>query len=81
MLARTDVCLHVRTTRFNSITYLCLHFPGNYGGVDNTRISYIGLRGDFKKVHRDAITIANYEVSPNPSDHKSLLPDTPGHVL
>lgn len=63
----------IKTTRFNSVTYLCLHFPGNYGGVDNTRISYIGLRGEHKKMNRDAITIATYEVRPSLADHKNAL--------
>ncbi|XP_018009932.1 PITH domain-containing protein GA19395 [Hyalella azteca] len=71
----------IKTTRFNSVSYLCLHFPGNYGDVDNTRISYIGLRGDFKKINRDAIAITNYELRPSLADHKNALDEGMRHVL
>uniref|UniRef100_A0A2P2I945 PITH domain-containing protein GA19395-like n=1 Tax=Hirondellea gigas TaxID=1518452 RepID=A0A2P2I945_9CRUS len=71
----------VKATRFNNVSYLCLHFPANFSGGDNTRISYIGLRGDFKKVNRDAIAIATYEIRPSMSDHKNALDEGASTVL
>lgn len=60
----------IKASRFNGVTSLVIHIPGNYGD-DTTIVYYIGLRGDFTKVHRHEVTIATYEASPNPSDHKT----------
>ena len=38
-----------RAARFNSVDSLTIHFPSNFG-EDNTKIYYIGLKGDFHEV-------------------------------
>ncbi|KAL2610889.1 hypothetical protein R1flu_022581 [Riccia fluitans] len=57
-------------TRFQGVASLTLHFPLNFG-ADATEIQYIGLRGEATSVKRDAVTTIVYEISPNPSDHKT----------
>jgi hypothetical protein len=37
----------LNAAKFSSISRLCLHFPRNFGAA-NTRIYYIGLRGEFQ---------------------------------
>ncbi|XP_055712937.1 PITH domain-containing protein CG6153 isoform X1 [Phlebotomus papatasi] len=54
---------------FSSVHHLSMHFPGNFG-EDLTKIYYIGLRGEFSEAHHHGVTICNYEVRPNISDHK-----------
>lgn len=38
-----------RAARFNGVDTLTIHFPSSFGG-DNTKIYYIGLKGDFHEV-------------------------------
>ncbi|KAJ8306029.1 hypothetical protein KUTeg_016574 [Tegillarca granosa] len=65
---------NVKVARFNSVEHLCLHFPSNFG-ADNTKVYYIGLRGDFMEAHRHEVTICTYEARANPADHKTNLLD------
>lgn len=46
-----------------------MHFPGNFG-ADNTRIYYIGLKGEWMPAHRHGVTICTYEARPMLDDHK-----------
>ncbi|XP_010911743.1 uncharacterized protein [Elaeis guineensis] len=59
-----------RYSRFQSVASLTLHFPENFGG-DTTQIYYIGLRGEATQLKRDVVATIVYEVTPNPSDHKT----------
>ncbi|XP_055680531.1 PITH domain-containing protein GA19395 [Lutzomyia longipalpis] len=59
---------------FSSVHHLSLHFPGNFGD-DSTKIHYIGLKGEFTEAHHHGVTICNYEVRPNVSDHKGSIFD------
>ena len=52
---------------FSRISFLLLHFPGNHGGGERTRVSYIGLQGEHTHAKRQAVH-ARYEVIPNASD-------------
>lgn len=61
-----------QVVKFNSVHHLSLYFPRSFGG-DETRIYYIGLRGEFSEAHRHGVTICSYEATPNVSDHKSDL--------
>jgi len=45
------------------------------------QIYYIGLRGDFTKVSREAVVITNYEIAANPADHKTKLYEGAGHQI
>ncbi|KAF9578584.1 hypothetical protein BGW38_005548 [Lunasporangiospora selenospora] len=57
-----------RIAKFTSIRSLTLYFSENYGG-DTTRISFIGLKGEYSEFKRDPI-ITVYELQANPADHK-----------
>ncbi|KOB70086.1 Thioredoxin family Trp26 [Operophtera brumata] len=54
---------------FSSVTHLTMHFPSNFG-AENTKIYYIGLRGEWSQAHRHGVTICTYEARPNLEDHK-----------
>lgn len=58
----------VIAARFNSVDTLTIHFPSSFGG-DNTKIYYIGLKGDFHEAPRQEVVIATYEARPMPDDH------------
>ncbi|ORZ19241.1 DUF1000-domain-containing protein [Lobosporangium transversale] len=57
-----------RVAKFTSIRSLTLFFSENFGG-DVTKISFIGLKGEFSEFKRDPI-ITVYELQANPADHK-----------
>ncbi|XP_059617962.1 PITH domain-containing protein CG6153 [Phlebotomus argentipes] len=65
---------------FSSVHHLSLHFPGNFG-EDSTKIHYIGLKGEFTEAHHHGVTICNYEVRPNVSDHKGSVYDSVNHEI
>lgn len=69
-----------RPVQFSSVHHLTLHFPSNFG-EDNTRIYYIGLRGEFSQAHYHGVTICNYESRPNVSDHKNNTFDSVNHTI
>jgi len=77
---RGDVQYPLKTTKFNNVHHLSLFFPESKGG-DQTKIYYIGLRGEFTKVSREAIVITNYEIAANPADHKNPLLEGAGHQI
>uniref|UniRef100_A0A8C4QC29 PITH domain-containing protein 1 n=1 Tax=Eptatretus burgeri TaxID=7764 RepID=A0A8C4QC29_EPTBU len=66
-----------KATRFSNVSHLSMHFSKNFG-AENTKIYYIGLRGDWMQAHRHEVTICTYEASANPADHKtpSFTPQT-----
>lgn len=54
--------------KFANVSHLTLYVPGNFG-ASATRISYIGVFGEFSLARTRPI-ITKYELVPNPSDHK-----------
>ncbi len=54
--------------KFSNVSHLTLYFPASQGS-DTLEISYIGLFGEFLLNKANPI-ITNYELVPNPSDHK-----------
>ncbi|XP_017778796.1 PREDICTED: PITH domain-containing protein GA19395 [Nicrophorus vespilloides] len=64
-----------KVVTFNTVHHLTIHIPSNFG-ADQTKIYYIGLRGEFTEAHRHGVTICTYESSPNMSDHKNPLTDS-----
>ncbi|KAF9822973.1 hypothetical protein SFRURICE_018147 [Spodoptera frugiperda] len=54
---------------FSSVSHLTMHFPCNFG-AENTKIHYIGLKGEWTPGHRHGVTICTYEARPNIDDHK-----------
>jgi len=72
----------LKTMHFSSVGHVALHFPANVSGSEETRVGYIGLRGEWKQVNRKPITIANYELQANPADHKTPWDQTSArHVM
>ncbi|KAK9149431.1 hypothetical protein Scep_008188 [Stephania cephalantha] len=59
-----------RYSRFQNVGNLTLHFSENFG-ADETQIYYIGLKGEATQLKRDVVATIVYEVTPNPSDHKT----------
>ncbi|KAH7574320.1 hypothetical protein JRO89_XS03G0282300 [Xanthoceras sorbifolium] len=59
-----------RYSKFQSVASITLHFPENFGG-DTTQIHYIGLKGEATQLKRDVVATIVYEITPNPSDHKT----------
>jgi hypothetical protein len=52
-----------KVAKFQNVRHLTIFIPENVGGEDETtRITYIGLRGEFFKIKRDPI-ITVYEAS------------------
>ena len=60
-----------RVVTFSSVHHLTLHFPGNLGGEDETKVNYIGLKGEFSKAERTGVVNAVYEARPMIGDHKA----------
>ncbi|XP_045772875.1 PITH domain-containing protein CG6153 isoform X4 [Maniola jurtina] len=54
---------------FSSVTHLTMHFPSNFG-AENTKIYYIGLKGEWTQGHKHGVTICTYEARPMLDDHK-----------
>eukprot|EP00932_Pfiesteria_piscicida_P005685 SRR837773.1560.p2 GENE.SRR837773.1560~~SRR837773.1560.p2 ORF type:complete len:149 (+),score=47.71 SRR837773.1560:135-581(+) len=52
---------------FTQVTFVLMHFPGNHGGAERTRVSYIGLQGEHSHSKRQAVD-AKYELIPNADD-------------
>ncbi|XP_041436947.1 PITH domain-containing protein 1 isoform X1 [Xenopus laevis] len=63
--------------RFSNVSHLSIHISKNFG-AENTKIYYIGLRGEWTEAHRHEVTICNYEAAANPADHKvsQITPQT-----
>uniref|UniRef100_A0A1I7Z284 PITH domain-containing protein n=1 Tax=Steinernema glaseri TaxID=37863 RepID=A0A1I7Z284_9BILA len=75
----------LRAAKFNSISHLTIHFPSNFGEKRdndvNTRIYYIGIRGEFQKDFRQQVTICTYESRPQMKDHKTDAQDAVGRHI
>ena len=58
----------VKTVSFSSVHHLSLHFPSNFG-EDETKITYIGLAGEWTEANRVGVVNAVYEARAIPQDH------------
>lgn len=58
----------LKQSKFNNCQSITLFFPSNFG-AENTRISYIGFKGDYSDFKRRAVE-AIYESAPQMKDHK-----------
>lgn len=61
-----------KVVTFSSVHHLSLHFPSNFGGEDSdeTKIYWIGLKGEFSEAQRTGVVNAVYESRPMMQDHK-----------
>jgi hypothetical protein len=64
----------VKRAFFNTTRSLALFFEDNFGDGDEdvTRIGYIGFKGDFMKLNKEAVSVL-YESAANPADHKAIV--------
>jgi hypothetical protein len=64
----------VKRAHFNTTRSLALFFEDNWsqGEEEETRISYLGFKGDFMKLNKEPVSVL-YEAAANPSDHKSIV--------
>jgi len=67
---RAEVEYPLRVARFTNVSTLTLFFTRNYG-AENTKIYYIGLKGDFFGSNERKAVITTYESKPQISDHKN----------
>lgn len=58
-----------RLPLFTSVRNLTI-FISSSVGAETTKVSFIGLKGDYTPVNRNPI-ITNYEIAANPADHKT----------
>ena len=56
---------------FNNTYSLSIFVEDNYG-ADETDIFYLGFKGEFTKLHRDAVEVM-YEKAANPQDHAPIV--------
>ena len=61
----------VKIVKFSSVYNLTLHFPKSVGG-DQTKIYWIGLRGEWTQTQREKVVLASYELAANPADHHKV---------
>ncbi|KAJ4351749.1 uncharacterized protein N0V89_007092 [Didymosphaeria variabile] len=63
----------VKRALFNTTRSLALFFEDNWsdGEEDETRISYLGFKGDFMKLNKEPVNFM-VELAANPSDHKTI---------
>ncbi|KAK9370641.1 galactose-binding domain-like protein [Lipomyces kononenkoae] len=64
---------HLKRAIFSNVQSICVFILDNHG-EDTTKITYVGLRGEWKEFSKDPV-VTIYEAAANPSDHKSLVPD------
>ncbi|KAF8544069.1 PITH domain-containing protein [Trichophaea hybrida] len=67
--------LPVKRALFNNAHSITLFIEDNHsnGDEDVTSLSYLGFKGDFTQLRKDAV-VAFYEAAANPADHKNLVP-------
>lgn len=63
----------VKRALFNTVRSLDLFFEDNWGqgDEDETRISFLGFKGEWMQLNREPINFI-YEAAANPSDHKMV---------
>ena len=63
--------LGVKRALWNATRSITLFFSENWSGgeEDETRIGYVGFKGDFMKLNREPVDVL-YEAAARPSDHK-----------
>jgi len=60
-----------RMAKFNNVRSVTLFFPGNFGGDEETVLTYLGFKGEFEELKQDPI-VTLYELNANPADHPQV---------
>uniref|UniRef100_A0A2K6EEB4 PITH domain-containing protein n=1 Tax=Propithecus coquereli TaxID=379532 RepID=A0A2K6EEB4_PROCO len=58
-----------KISRFLNVYHLTVHISKNTG-ADTIKVFYVGLRGEWTELHRQEVTICNYEALANPAGHR-----------
>ena len=66
--------------KFSSMNYLSMYIPRSIDD-EQTRINYIGLKGDFVEAHKHGVTICTYEARPTLADLKNPLKEHQLHHI
>eukprot|EP00929_Paragymnodinium_shiwhaense_P007818 TRINITY_DN111719_c0_g1_i1.p1 TRINITY_DN111719_c0_g1~~TRINITY_DN111719_c0_g1_i1.p1 ORF type:complete len:210 (+),score=33.18 TRINITY_DN111719_c0_g1_i1:101-730(+) len=82
MNPQAELFSHCSSRTLSQITFLLLHFPGNHGDLEKTRISYIGLQGEHSHAKRQAVN-CDFELIPTADEKNEAwkqlgLDKTPG---
>jgi len=59
---------NTRISKMTNVRNVSLYFPMNFGN-DTTRLTYIGLKGEWTEIRNDPVVL--YEATANPADHKN----------
>eukprot|EP01095_Lingulamoeba_sp_RSL-Kostka_P008906 TRINITY_DN3037_c0_g1_i1.p1 TRINITY_DN3037_c0_g1~~TRINITY_DN3037_c0_g1_i1.p1 ORF type:complete len:215 (-),score=68.17 TRINITY_DN3037_c0_g1_i1:193-837(-) len=70
----------VKTAKFNNVSSLTFFVEDNWADIDQTRITYIGLKGDYLKNKREAVK-AVYEIRPQVADHKTKMSEMGKNIM
>ncbi|CAP35645.1 Protein CBG18143 [Caenorhabditis briggsae] len=65
----------LKASKFGNIHHLSILVSANFG-EDETKVYYIGLRGEFQHEFRQRVAIATYESRAQLKDHKNEIPDS-----
>ncbi|GAA93698.1 uncharacterized protein L969DRAFT_53569 [Mixia osmundae IAM 14324] len=68
--SRSTIEYPVRPAKYHSVQSLTLFFPSNHGD-ETTRIYFVGFRGEYTQLSREAINFV-YEAQANPADHLKI---------
>ncbi|CAJ0597361.1 unnamed protein product [Cylicocyclus nassatus] len=62
----------LKAAKFGTLSHLSLHIHKNFG-AEQTKVCYIGLRGEYIEDFRQRVAVAVYEANPNIADHKNEI--------
>lgn len=75
---RGELDLMVRPSKFQNVNQLTLYFPSNHSdGEQQTRITYVGIKGTSTTYRRGVVENAVYESKPQLADHTVKAETTP----
>uniref|UniRef100_A0A1I7TBD1 PITH domain-containing protein n=1 Tax=Caenorhabditis tropicalis TaxID=1561998 RepID=A0A1I7TBD1_9PELO len=70
----------LKASKFANLHHLSILVDANFGDAE-TRVFYIGLRGEFQHEFRQRVAIATYEARAQLKDHKNEIPDAVTRTL
>ncbi|XGW14920.1 hypothetical protein V3C99_000869 [Haemonchus contortus] len=70
----------LKAAKFGTVSHLSIHVAKNFGH-EQTKVNYIGLRGEYQADFRQQVAITTYEARPMAQDHKGEIPDAVTRTL